>query len=663
MLRNIIVAIFLSLFTFFWVYALSNSQKGAILDIFKEKQYNLLFESDLWDLTAEDRTIFNVSNKINLYNNIENNAGDKRKIYEQKNLETVKKILSLKEQIVALDKQMEESSDTIAKTNTQIIEIKKEVDGIKNTIAVLRKKILENRNILLGYLEYLYKKKNTLHLDGEIDNVKSILLNTEDIWDLLNDVHFKGMIQIAWKKLIDKHRKFVSEIYVKKIELEKKEVLAKKLRKSLIIQRKVLNDKKEFKENILRVSKGKQYLYERYINDKLAVEKSLRLKSLKARIKFNSIKENLLERYGCEFVDITKNSIESRTLSERCLSLNKIIHSESKLAWFHKEGNNIFTWPINPILWISAYFHDKGYKEEFWSDHDAIDIVADQWTLIKSPADWYVVLMEPPETQDYSYLAIRHANGYVSVYGHLSEIMVGEYDFVKEWQVFARTWGEFGTNGAGFMTTWPHLHMEVFEDKKSVDPLNFMSLADIPFAFLPEKYRFKFYSDFKEKRWYAYKQKEKNSSVFKLEWDTEIERQKYLISKYAVGSFNHWQMWVDESLDGNIDPTFVMCIGLAETSLWKNMKTPFNIWNVWNTDSWATKAYLNARSWVYWIVRTLNNRILWHHNEVKDLSRYGNKTWPIYASSPDHWHNNIIKCMSHIKWRYVPDDYNFRIIK
>jgi murein DD-endopeptidase MepM/ murein hydrolase activator NlpD len=40
--------------------------------------------------------------------------------------------------------------------------------------------------------------------------------------------------------------------------------------------------------------------------------------------------------------------------------------------------------------------------------------------------------MEPPETQDYSYLAIRHANGYVSVYGHLSEIMVGEYDFVKE---------------------------------------------------------------------------------------------------------------------------------------------------------------------------------------------------------------------------------------
>ena len=363
MLRNILVALLLTLFTFFWVYALSSDQKGAILETFKEKQYHLLFESNLWDLTAEDKTIFNVSNKINLYNNIETNVGDKRKAYEQKSLETVKQILSLKEQIAALDKQMEESTDIIAKTNSEIIDTKKEVDGIKNTISVLRKKILENRNILLSYLNYLYKKKDTLNLNGEIDNVKSILLNSEDIWELLNDIHFKGMIQIAGKKLIDQHRKFVSEIYVKKIDLEKKEVLWKKLRKSLIIQRKVLSDKKEFKENILRISKWKQFLYEKYINDKLVLEKKIRLKSLKESIKFNSIKERLLTKYDCEFVDITKNSIESRTLSERCLNLNKIIHSESKLTWFNKEGNNIFDWPINPILGISAYYHDKWYKE------------------------------------------------------------------------------------------------------------------------------------------------------------------------------------------------------------------------------------------------------------------------------------------------------------
>jgi hypothetical protein len=93
-----------------------------------------------------------------------------------------------------------------------------------------------------------------------------------------------------------------------------------------------LSDKKEFKENILRVSKGKQYLYERYINEKVSLERKLRLKSLKTSIKFNTIKERLLGKYGCDFVDVSKNSIASRTLSQKCFTLNKIIHSESKLV-------------------------------------------------------------------------------------------------------------------------------------------------------------------------------------------------------------------------------------------------------------------------------------------------------------------------------------------
>jgi hypothetical protein len=42
--------------------------------------------------------------------------------------------------------------------------------------------------------------------------------------------------------------------------------------------------------------------------------------------------------------------------------------------------------------------------------------------------------------------------------------------------------------------------MEVFQDKESVDPLNFLSLAELKFENVPEKYRFKFYEDFKEQK-------------------------------------------------------------------------------------------------------------------------------------------------------------------
>jgi hypothetical protein len=224
------------------------------------------------------------------------------------------------------------------------------------------------------------------------------------------------------------------------------------------------------------------------------------------------------------------------------------------------------------------------------------------------------------------------------------------------------------------MTTWPHLHFEVYLDKNHVDPLNYLSLYNLKFKFLPEKYKFKYYNDFKEKLWYEFKNKKEKKWVFSLKWDTEIERQKYLINKYATSSFRNWDIWVSESLDWNIDPTFVMCIWLAETWLWRNLKTPYNVWNVWNTDSWATSQFLNARSWIYWIIKTLNNRYLGKYDTIDKLSCYWNKNaricdkskpiWDyVYASSPDHWHSNVVKCMSHIKWRYISDNYKFRLIK
>jgi hypothetical protein len=63
------------------------------------------------------------------------------------------------------------------------------------------------------------------------------------------------------------------------------------------------------------------------------------------------------------------------------------------------------------------------------------------------------------------------------------------------------------------------------------------------------------------------------------------------------------------------------------------------------------------------MTRTFNNKYLKQYNELKLLSRYWNKNGkkPIYASSPRNWHNNIMTCMSHIKWIYISDNYNFRL--
>ncbi len=644
------------------VNALSEIQKGAIFDNFKKKQYDLLFESDLWDFSSEYSEIFDISKKVNIYENIWNEVEQQRHEVEWKNTLLLQKITSLEESIIEIDEDIEKTLINVKQINNDVIKTKNDIEWNKKIINLKKKLISENREILLEYLIYIYKKWNTVYEDQEIDNLKSILLNEEKISDIINDLYFKWIIQIAWKKLIDNHKKYIAELYLKKVQLEKQEVKLKQLRKMGIIEKKILEDKKAFKERILKVSKWQQSFYEKYVYNKLEIEKKLKLKEFTEKIKFNRIRNKILEKYNCKFVDVSKNSAESRALSWKCLDINKMIYSESKLD---DEKNTTFKWPIFPTRWISAYFHDVEYRKDFWSEHEAIDIKANQWTPIKAPADWYVIYIQKPTTEDYAYIALKHYNWYMTIYWHVSDVLVEEFDYVKAWEVFAQTGWEFGTLWAWFLTTWPHLHFEIFKDKEYIDPFSVLDLSYIKYSKLPQKYQIKFYSDFKERRWYEYKNKSTNSRVFKLNWSNEIERQKDLISTYAYPPFNNWQMWIDESLDWNIDPSFVMCIWLAETTLGKNMKTPYNIWNIWNTDSGATKTFMNARSWIFMIASTLNNRYLWNYNEVRQLSRYGNKdlSKPIYASSPDHWHNNIIKCLSHLKWTYVPDDYNFRLIQ
>jgi len=642
-------------------FALSKKEKGLILEQFKSKEYDMLFEADNFALDWEDRNILNISRKINIYWNIKDSLSSKRKYAQMASLKKIEKVNTLEETIKLLDKDIETKTRNVAIANTEIIKIKKEIESSEKIISNYRKIIEKNRVVLLDYLVYIYKKWNYVYNDNSIDNLKAIIFSNEDIGNIINDLYFKWIIELTWKKLIDRHREYIKKLYFIKISLKKKQEKLKLLRKNGIIERKIIKDKQEYKKRILTQTKWQEVLFNKYIKDKLKLERAIKIKQLKEKIKFSNIQDRLLKKYDCVFVDIWKDKEKAKWLSDRCLGLNKMIYWESRLKWFWNDGINIFSWPVFPEYGISWFFHDKEYKKDFGSEHEAIDIITAQWTNIKAPADWYVIYVLPPKTTDYAYFAIKHSNWYVTVYGHVSEIFVKEFDFVRQWQVIWKTGWEYGTIWAWLITTGPHLHFEVFSDKKPVDPLNYLNLSLFSFDSLPEKYKYKFYSDFRSEKGYEYKNRKENSKSFKLEWVTETDRQKYLLNKYATNDFNKWDVWVEESLDWKIDPTFVMCIWLAESSLWRNLKTPYNVWNVWNTDSWDVVDFMNARSGIYWIVKTLNNKILWNYNEIKDLSRYWNDKWPIYSSSTDHWHNNIIKCMSAIKWTNVPDYYNFRI--
>ncbi|MDD3145035.1 MAG: peptidoglycan DD-metalloendopeptidase family protein [Candidatus Gracilibacteria bacterium] len=674
------IAFLLILLGFATANALSNEQKGAILNNFNDRQYDLLFESDLGSFSSEYSDIFSISKKIDVYNSMSEDISSDKKLAEEKKEQIVSTISSLENSIELLDKDIEKTSKKIDQINLDVIKTKNEIETNTKTIEVLKKKIEENTAILLDYLVYIYKKSNTAYEGSEIDNLKSILLNEEPVGDLINDLYFKGIIQVTGKKLIDNHRLYVGDLYLKKVTLENQEQNLKNLRKQGVIEQKILNDKKKFKETILDESKGKQSFYEQYLKDKIKLENEVRLKALKEQIKLNSARTKILEKYNCKYVDVSQNTSEVRALEKndsKCFSINSMIYSESQLSKTGSSNSKVsdvnpLSWPVNPVQGISAYFMDEEYKDLFGANHNAIDIRVPQGTSIEAPMDGYVVYLNPPNSQDYSYLAIKHYDGYLTVYGHLSDILVEQYDYVEKGQIIAKSGGEYGTFGAGYVTTGPHLHFEVFKDKQYIDPFSVLDLSYIKYQGLPSKYRDKYNEDYKYKNGYDYSDQSSNTKLFKLEGDNEVERQKYLISNYAVGAFSNWQMWIDEALDGNVDPSIVMCIGLAESGLGKNLTTAYNIGNVGNNDRGDRKGFDNARQGVYSIVYTLNNKYLGKSTSLAELSGAGRKEVGLlgcgvggscYATDEDHWHNNVKRCLTHLKGVYVPDNYNFRLIK
>jgi murein DD-endopeptidase MepM/ murein hydrolase activator NlpD len=65
------------------------------------------------------------------------------------------------------------------------------------------------------------------------------------------------------------------------------------------------------------------------------------------------------------------------------------------------------------------------------------------------------------------FVLLRHPDGYESMYGHASRLLVREGDTVSAGQVIALT-------GSSGRSTAPHLHFEIRREGQSLDPLMFV---------------------------------------------------------------------------------------------------------------------------------------------------------------------------------------------
>ena len=95
--------------------------------------------------------------------------------------------------------------------------------------------------------------------------------------------------------------------------------------------------------------------------------------------------------------------------------------------------------------------------------HDGIDIVAKEGTPIKASASGLVIFSGWTYEMG-NQIILYHGDGYFTHYGHNQQNLKYQLDIVKRGEVI----GLVGNSG---ISSGPHLHFEIWKDKKSIDPL------------------------------------------------------------------------------------------------------------------------------------------------------------------------------------------------
>lgn len=107
------------------------------------------------------------------------------------------------------------------------------------------------------------------------------------------------------------------------------------------------------------------------------------------------------------------------------------------------------------------------------TNHDGIDIDAPIGENVKAVLDGEVMFTDDNNKDLGKVIVLRHANDVRTVYAHLSEIDVKNGEHVKQGDIIGKT----GNTGK---VTAPHLHFEVWENGKPVDPLSKVSIENKP---------------------------------------------------------------------------------------------------------------------------------------------------------------------------------------
>lgn len=381
---------------------------------------------------------------------LESQQADQSKIVSALNLQ-LQKLNQERENITA---QKDLITEDIDATEQKISSLNAEISKLDAEIAAKDKEIKDTVKLFCDRMRANYMAGET--------SVLEIFTSSSDMSSFLNRLEMFKRVTESDQSLVDKLNKEIASIEEMQKELEAKKAALQKEKTELEAKRSDLQKTEDTLTANQDVIKQKTEEVEAKLNALNA-----QTKELKVSIDEYNSEMSRLDSEIKEAIRKAQNSGSSSGGNSGGSNAGSMNSNVSSAGW---------AWPM-PYdgVYLTSYY---GYRyhplDGDWRYHSGIDVSmsgAYGKNIVATRAGTVILSsLESESGTGYgNYIIIDHGDGYTSLYGHCSELLVSQGQRVSRGQIIARV----GSTG---WSTGPHLHFEVRYNGETVDPLDYVTM-------------------------------------------------------------------------------------------------------------------------------------------------------------------------------------------
>lgn len=358
-------------------------------------------------------------------------------------------ILTLNNQVSILDDDLGKNQAELDKKTAEIELLQLEIERLRAKIDESNRNIETYKSTLGTYLQEIYQADQKTFLEKT--------LVQDSLSSYSSEVEYLKNIRKQFQETLDKVQKLKSEMLSQKQEEGDKKEELEIQKEHLSVRQSSIESERTYKAQLLEQVQGQEEDFQSLVaqirNEKSSMDSQIASLAAEYNEKWAILQQKQQEK------DQQDSTIDPGIIDPGT--------PEDLPTVFDPE------WPV--VGEITCVFHCPDYPFRAIFEHPGLDVAVSYGTPVAAADSGYVSIAHFDGTTAYAFVTIMHAEGYGTVYGHLSNVVVTADQYVTKGDIIGYSGGVPGTPGCGNYSTGAHLHFEVRADGKiPVDPLLYL---------------------------------------------------------------------------------------------------------------------------------------------------------------------------------------------